>query len=680
MSDNPSSRSFDPADLPVPGSLSFDGPVLVADPTNPVFAAVARTSLSPSTSNAMQDCPARWFMEKLIPSECDPFSPANIGSVAHAVFEDLFDRPFDKRTRQDAHDLLLTIHERHSCLLVPLPDGKDVTVKRGDLLMPADPFELARFRDRVLLVMEGLWQIEDPGAVQVGQREQYLNGVEINGVPISGFVDRVDPVVDDNGELGWKIVDYKGLATNTPLPTPTGWTTMEDVAVGDQVLGTQGQPVNVVVKSGVHHRPCYRVDVSDGTHIVCDNVHLWTVNIGGVGRCVDTDELFEIVDAGTRPVLPDVVPFVHDQHRIEVGPRSIVSVSATKTVPTMCIGVDSPDSLYLCASTMVPTHNTGKWHSAHKLRTYGDSYAEQMRIYALAIEQIYGRPPVAAELYYTAEGKKREVGLGPRLMRATSEKFADSWDKLSTFTSTGRWPMKPSGLCNYCPLATVCPGAAERDRPAEPANDLYQVGEFLFPAGENHSSDEPPPLDEPVILDPEEPEPSRHTPEVTAAIQKENDMSTGPWKYEDKPFEETVQGELNPNSYAMTAVFGLASLAHDLLVAHGQPITGRTVPAMAHTLSSIVLTAQGNMSGSANFQRGLNTRLRGALRSVVEATPPPFGASVEVWAQWHDQAAHRVTSIARVALDLWSTGMVDRPWAALVDSTTSTQTTRSASA
>ena len=29
----------------------------------------------------------------------------------------------------------------------------------------------------------------------------------------------------------------KALALNTPLPTPTGWTTMGDVAVGDGLLG-----------------------------------------------------------------------------------------------------------------------------------------------------------------------------------------------------------------------------------------------------------------------------------------------------------------------------------------------------------------------------------------------------------------------------------------------------------
>src|SRR6476619_6430880 len=34
----------------------------------------------------------------------------------------------------------------------------------------------------------------------------------------------------------------KALALDTPLPTPTGWTTMGDVAVGDELIGDDGKP------------------------------------------------------------------------------------------------------------------------------------------------------------------------------------------------------------------------------------------------------------------------------------------------------------------------------------------------------------------------------------------------------------------------------------------------------
>jgi replicative DNA helicase len=68
----------------------------------------------------------------------------------------------------------------------------------------------------------------------------------------------------------------KALALDTPLPTPTGWTTMGDIAVGDEVLGADGRPTRVVAATEVMlGRPCYEVEFSDGTVIVADAGHQW---------------------------------------------------------------------------------------------------------------------------------------------------------------------------------------------------------------------------------------------------------------------------------------------------------------------------------------------------------------------------------------------------------------------
>jgi replicative DNA helicase len=68
----------------------------------------------------------------------------------------------------------------------------------------------------------------------------------------------------------------KALALDTPLPTPTGWTTMGEVAVGEQLLGADGRPVTVVAATEVMHgRPCYEVEFSGGEVIVADAQHQW---------------------------------------------------------------------------------------------------------------------------------------------------------------------------------------------------------------------------------------------------------------------------------------------------------------------------------------------------------------------------------------------------------------------
>ncbi len=93
----------------------------------------------------------------------------------------------------------------------------------------------------------------------------------------------------------------KALALDTPLPTPTGWTTMGAVAVGDELLGADGCPTTVVAATDVlRDRPCYEVEFSDGTLIVADADHRWRLANGQISR---TGEVAESVADGTGPVV-----------------------------------------------------------------------------------------------------------------------------------------------------------------------------------------------------------------------------------------------------------------------------------------------------------------------------------------------------------------------------------------
>ena len=68
----------------------------------------------------------------------------------------------------------------------------------------------------------------------------------------------------------------KALSLDTPIPTPTGWTTMGEIKPGDHVLGDDGRPVRVrVVSPAWADRPCYRVSFSDGSQIIADEQHEW---------------------------------------------------------------------------------------------------------------------------------------------------------------------------------------------------------------------------------------------------------------------------------------------------------------------------------------------------------------------------------------------------------------------
>ena len=131
---------------------------------------------------------------------------------------------------------------------------------------------------------------------------------------------------------------------------------------------------------------------------------------------------------------------------------------------------------------------------------------------------------------------------------------------------------------------------------------------------------------------------------------------------EDKSWIATVEGGLNPNSYSAMAVFGTVSLAVKRLAAAAQPITGKTVRALAGTYAHIVETVQVEFTGGTSVQEGMSTRLRGALHTAIETIPEPFGGDADEWNTWVEQVTKRVRAIARASVALFEDGPGTEPW------------------
>jgi len=154
----------------------------------------------------------------------------------------------------------------------------------------------------------------------------------------------------------------KALALDTPLPTPTGWTTMGEVQVGDQLLGADGKPTTVVAATEVMlGRPCYEVRFSDGTTIVADAQHQWVTTALGVTGIRTTERLAASIAAGHLVPRPEGLELwaSHELASQEIpAVRRIVAVSAVESVPVRCVEVDNEDHLYLASDAFVPTHNS----------------------------------------------------------------------------------------------------------------------------------------------------------------------------------------------------------------------------------------------------------------------------------------------------------------------------------
>ena len=70
----------------------------------------------------------------------------------------------------------------------------------------------------------------------------------------------------------------KALALDTRIPTPTGWTTMGELKVGDEVLSPSGDSVKVLTKTDpMYDHKCYKIYFDSGEEIVADADHLWEV-------------------------------------------------------------------------------------------------------------------------------------------------------------------------------------------------------------------------------------------------------------------------------------------------------------------------------------------------------------------------------------------------------------------
>ncbi|WP_081665040.1 replicative DNA helicase [Mycobacterium sp. UM_CSW] len=146
----------------------------------------------------------------------------------------------------------------------------------------------------------------------------------------------------------------KALALKTPLPTPGGWTTMGDVAVGEELLDADGQPTRVVAATEVMlGRPCYEVEFSDGTVITADAAHQWPTTRGIRTSAQLRSGCDAIAAAGTTP------------HYANLGTTAllapvlqITSVRRMESVPVRCVQVDNAARLYLAGPGMVPTHNS----------------------------------------------------------------------------------------------------------------------------------------------------------------------------------------------------------------------------------------------------------------------------------------------------------------------------------
>ena len=158
----------------------------------------------------------------------------------------------------------------------------------------------------------------------------------------------------------------KALALDTVLPTPTGWTTMGEVEVGEVLYDAERRPTRVVAATEVMvGRPCYELTFSDGSVIVADAEHQWLTRRLAAPAPAGQDSGSSLSPGGSKAPLclttRELAGSLEEIHTIELPDGSVVkveAVAAVDSVPVRCVQVDNDDHLYLAGPTAIPTHNS----------------------------------------------------------------------------------------------------------------------------------------------------------------------------------------------------------------------------------------------------------------------------------------------------------------------------------
>jgi len=158
----------------------------------------------------------------------------------------------------------------------------DAEAKMFDVAQRRVTNTTAAIRDLLPANLDRIEMLYDRGEAITGMSSGYLDLDE----KLAGLQPNALYVVGARPAMG------KALALDTPLATPTGWTTMGEVQVGDQVFDETGTPCTVTYKSPVFEdHDCYEVVFDDGSVIVADADHLWETWVGSRSAVRTTAEL-----------------------------------------------------------------------------------------------------------------------------------------------------------------------------------------------------------------------------------------------------------------------------------------------------------------------------------------------------------------------------------------------------
>lgn len=261
----------------------------------------------------------------------------------------------------------------------------------------------------------------------------------------------------------------------------------------------------------------------------------------------------------------------------------------------------------------------------YALNKYGDSQGDQVTLYALALSKQLGEQVLGAELFFTGVGVRRVIDLTPSRKKRVLRDFCKTYADITAADSLGTFSYSPSPLCGWCPLVEVCPASKSSPKVAVPSPDeLFFQGLCAAP----------------YIGGVGKPE-------------KGAEMATKDKWTDQRPWEDPFPDQYpNANGYGAQGAFGLVSLSYEHLKETGGKASKKNLAKLTGCLYLVVKAAQQRQGKFTGLSDGLNTRLRGGIRSILAVNPFPLDGSEEEIKAWMNGAVATLTVFADLARDL----------------------------
>jgi hypothetical protein len=213
----------------------------------------------------------------------------------------------------------------------------------------------------------------------------------------------------------------KALALDTPIATPTGWSTMGDLQPGDVVFDESGRPTEVVAATEVlHDRECWELELSDGSTFVADADHLWVTE----QRAARATNRLRVGPFGPPPLSPaERVVVAAARERVGLPTAGPAGGGETSRPRPALWPVAAPDRPALAAHTTTVTTRTLAATLLHEGRpNHAIAVARPLQLPAVGttVELAEGRLPAA--WLRAAESQRR------RLLGAILDRFGTTAD------------------------------------------------------------------------------------------------------------------------------------------------------------------------------------------------------------------------------------------------------------